>query len=209
MSSENKTYLNQIDELKKIGKYDEWVSKGCYFGCIAQPPKPCVFIYTNIYNKSIGVNQVSKKYKIDHVCFPVFNFIRKGKMNDLPDYLMKNVPIKTLVEQDKFIITNNKETLVTFGLATCVGVGMIIGNKKFMAHISASTDTKPIIKVIYDSIKEQEIDDNEISNIYIWEGILDPCRHAYKKVYQILEKFNIPQTSINEKKVFLTEEVVL
>ena len=209
MSSENKKYLNQIDELKEIGKYDEWVSKGCYFGCISQPPKPCVYIYTDIYNKNIGVNQVSKTYKTEHICFPVFNFIGKGTMNDLPDYLMENVPIKTLVEQGKFIITNKKETLVTCGLATCVGFGMIIGNKKFMAHIDANTHIEPIIRAIDDSIKEQEINNNEIAHINIWEGILDPHRHAYKKVSKILEKLNIPQTSIIEEKVCFMKEVIL
>ena len=33
------TYLDHINKLKKFDKYDKWVSKGCYFGYILQPPR--------------------------------------------------------------------------------------------------------------------------------------------------------------------------
>ena len=95
---------------------------------------------------------------------------------------MEGVPIKISVDQGKFVIVEKNQTLTTAGLFTCVGFGMIIGNKKFMAHVDATTNIEPIILAIKRTVEEEGIDNSKITNINVWEGIGDPSRHAHKKV---------------------------
>ena len=88
--------------------------------------------------------------------------------------VFKQLYVKDLthVDQSKFRIVDIKETLSTAGLATCTGLAMIIGTKKIMTHLDATTNIQKIISAVGMLIEEEEIDPSSIEPI-IYAGNLD------------------------------------
>jgi hypothetical protein len=124
-----------IDELKSKNKYEEWVRHGSYFGLISNCDAKYFLIrpykYYDMNENIINVSMIQKTFRPDVTNIPVFKVVLEID--------------PTHVDQDSFRIVEKNETLSTGGLATCTCLAMVIGNKKFMAHIDALTDINPIL----------------------------------------------------------------
>ena len=112
-------------------------------------------------------------------------------MYDLPQYLLNGIPIRLNVKQGQFLIVPKTESLTTAGLATCSGLAMIIGTKKFLTHLDAATDIVPIISAINNTLTEENMTSANIDEIRVWQGIIYGRNHALNKVDRILEAIGI------------------
>ena len=119
-----------VQELKKKGKYDEWVSLGSYYGQTGSIFTTRGYKYYDMDGDIINVSCISNKYRdvIPIVNTPVFK-----------QYCVKDV---TNVLQATYRIVPNSEELSTSGLATCCGLAILLGNKKFLAHLDTSMKNK-------------------------------------------------------------------
>ena len=106
----------------------------------------------------------------------------------------------THVDQSKYRIVNISEKLSTAGLATCTGLAMIIGTKKFMTHLDATTDIDPIISAIDKIIATEGIVAGSLNPI-IYAGDLDSSL-TLKKAKEICSRVGIPETNYNIENVF-------
>ena len=183
--------------LKNNNLYEKWVENGSFFGIINHPPMASVIIYKDMFDNDVGVNMVSTNfYDIEKgVSFPVFNYVRKGSMDDLPQYLLNGIPIRLNVKQGQFLIVPKTESLTTTGLATCSGLAMIIGTKKFLTHLDATTNIAPIINAINNTLTEENMTSANIDEIRVWQGVLVGRNYALNKVNKILEDIGIDPNS--------------
>jgi hypothetical protein len=92
--------------------------------------------------------------------------------------LEENIPIfgqiiikdPDFVEQGKFRTANVSGRLTTAGLATCSGLSMTIGTQKFLTHLDAPTNIKPMITHLLNLIKTEGV---MPTDIHIFPGNLD------------------------------------
>jgi hypothetical protein len=119
-----------VQELKKKGKYDEWVSLGSYYGQTGSIFTTKGYKYYDMDGDIINVSCISNVYRdvTPIVNTPVFK-----------QYYVKD---ETHVRQAKYKIVSNSEELSTSGLATCCGLTILLGNKKFLAHLDTSMKNK-------------------------------------------------------------------
>jgi hypothetical protein len=117
-----------IQELTKKGKYDEWVSNGSYFGQTSNMFTTKPYKYYDMDGDIINVSAISKNYRDDVVNIPVF------KQYWVEDH--------THVSQATYKIVSTSEELSTSGLATCCGLAIHLGDKKFLAHLDSSIKNK-------------------------------------------------------------------
>jgi transposase-like protein len=151
-----------IDELKAKGKYDEWVEEGSKFGltcsfCPAELFKIRPVKFYDVDGNIVNVSMVSQKYNnspdIDNIA--VFKQISTKDPN--------------VVNQNTFRIVEKNQTLYTSGLATCTALTMVIGTKKFLTHLSASTKIEKIIGHIKATIIKENINPESLKP-YIYTG---------------------------------------
>lgn len=187
-----------ITELKTKGKYDEWVSLGSYFGLTSTTLKAKFFLkrpykYYNVDGNIINVSMITKNFRPDVDNIAVF----------------KQLFIKdpTHVDQSKYRIVNSNKTLSTAGLATCTGLAMIIGTKKFMTHLDANTAIKIIISAINEEIEKQNIEPNTLKPI-IYAGRLDSSI-TLKKAKDICLLVGIPDTNYTISNVCMMDRVYI
>ena len=197
------------DDLKKYNKYEEWIEHGSYFGIVRDPPDQNVAIYKNMHGEDVGVNEATTdpgkiSGKITR-CFPIFKFVRRGTLKNLPEELTVGMTMKYVVEQGKHLIMNKTEMLTTSGLATCVALAIRIGNKKVMSHVDATTNIHRIIRDIQQTMTDEKIDSSGIDRVRVWEGTMYGNWHAIKKVDQIIEGVGIDAKKIHRQSVcFMT-----
>lgn len=183
-----------IDELKDKGKYEEWVSLGSNFG-LTRNIQNTIFSgfsvpdlnpdffsvrpykYYNVDGNIVNVSMVTKKYRPDVDNIAVF----------------KQLVVKdpTHVDQSTYKIVDRGNNLSTAGLATCTGLAMLIGDKKFMAHLDATTDTTPIINAINKEIDKQNINPDSLTP-FIYAGCLDSSL-TLQKAKDIFLSVEIPE----------------
>jgi len=134
---------NLIQELTKKGKYDEWVSHGSYFGQIRKNKETLFnrYKYYDMDGDIINVSTISKDYRDDVVNTPVFK-----------QYLVKD---PTHVRQATYKIVSKSEELSTSGLATCCGLAIHLGDKKFLAHLDTSMKNKTPVLSDYHTYYEK------------------------------------------------------
>ena len=72
------------------------------------------------------------------------------------------------VPQDTFTIQSKNTPVLTYGLATCTALSMVIGNQRFLAHISAETDVMPMILAIVAAIKSENA---RPTDARVWTGL--------------------------------------
>jgi len=122
------TKMNKIiQELTEKGKYDEWVSHGSYFGQTNSILKTG-YKYYDMDGDIINVSHISSQYRHDLVNIPVFK-----------QYWVKD---RSNVGQATYRIVSKSEELSTSGLATCCGLAILLGDKKFLAHLDTSMKNK-------------------------------------------------------------------
>jgi hypothetical protein len=153
-----------IDELKSKGKYEEWIRIGGNFGLTSNTLNAKFFLirpykYYDVDGNIVDVSMVQSDYRPD--------------VNNIAVFKQFIIRDPTHVDQSTYRICDISETLSTTGLATCTGLIMIIGNKKFLTHLDASTNILPIVKDINKTLSEYNSIPNNITNIKIYAGSLD------------------------------------
>lgn len=185
-----------IDELKTKGKYDEWVSLGRKFGLTSNTIRTKSFLntpykYYNVDGNLVCVSMVAYKYRDDLDNIAVFK-----------QYYVKD---PTHVDQSTYRIVNISEELSTAGLATCTGLAMIIGTKKFMTHLDATTPIDPIISAIDKIITTEGILASSLNPI-IYPGDIDSSL-TLEKAKEICSRVGIPETNYNIQNVCMMDTV--
>lgn len=169
-----------IDELRTKGKYDEWIRLGSKFGLTSNTLKAKFFLVRpykiyDVNGKIVNVSMVQSTYRPDVDNIAVFN------------QLVVEDP--THVKQSTYRI--EKGNLSTRGLATCTGLAMIIGTKKFMTHLDATTPINPIINAINNEIVNEDIV-RESLKPFIYAGSLDSSL-TLQKAKDICSSVGIPE----------------
>ena len=187
-----------IDELKTKGKYDEWVRLGRVFGqtsdtlgAIATVFSDRPYMYYDVDGKIVNVSTTTKKYRSDVDNIAVFE-----------SHIVKD---PTHVDQSKYRIVDKSESLSTSGLATCTGLAMIIGTKKFMTHLDDKTPIDPIIDAINQIIAAEKIAAGSL-NPSIYAGGANSSR-TLKNAIEICSRVGIPETNYDIKNVCMMERV--
>jgi len=110
------------------------------------------------------------------------------------------------VPQDAFVIQGKNAPVLTYGLATCTALSMVIGKQRFLAHISAQTDVVPMIMEIVKTIKAEKVRPTEVK---VWTGLggssnnadpllkNSPSFYSLNNVERILSVLEIPLESIH------------
>ena len=72
------------------------------------------------------------------------------------------------VRQNAYTIQAKNTPVLTYGLATCSALSMVIGKQRFLAHISADTDVMSMILAIVEVIKKEKVRPTEVK---VWAGL--------------------------------------
>lgn len=185
-----------IEELRTKGKYDEWVSLGSKFGLTSDTLKVKLFLYRpyqyyDVDGKLVNVSMVQKTYRPDVDNIAVFK-----------QHIVKD---PTHVNQSKWRIVDISEELSTSGLATCTGLAMIIGTKKFMTHLDATTRIEPIIFAINKIIETEKIAASSLIP-FIYAGNIKSSL-TLEKAKEICSRVGIPQSNYNIINVCMMDRV--
>jgi hypothetical protein len=151
-----------IDELKEKGKFEEWKKLGSYFGLTSNTSKLKDFMvrpyrYFNIDGEIVSVSMINK------------NYVDKTDVDNIAVFKQILEEDPTHVDPSKYRLEEG--TLSTSGLATCTGLAMIIGTKKFMTHLAATTPIEPIIDAIKKEIFTENINP-ELLKPFIYAGFI-------------------------------------
>jgi hypothetical protein len=173
-----------IDELKSKGKYEEWVKLGRYFGITSDIPDTLYMQddpakYYNVDGKIVDVAIIDKNYRTE------------PHLNNVAVFGQFYEKDPAHVAQGTYKIVNSNEPLTTTGLATCTGLTMLIGDKKFMTHLDATTPVSSIIDKIREVISEQRADPNDLKP-HIYTGNLE-SELTLQKAKDICSAVKIPE----------------
>ena len=193
-----KTQEEIIDELKTKGKYDEWVKLGSNFGLTSDTLKAKFFLvrpvkYYDVDGNIVNVSMITQTYRPDVDNIAVFEQIV--------------VEDPTRVKQSKYRFVDSSEVLSTSGLATCTGLAMIIGTKKFMTHLDATTSIYKIIIDIRKVIATEKIEPSSLTPI-IYAGNLDSSL-TLQKAKEICLQLGIPETNYKIQNVCMFTRVTI
>jgi hypothetical protein len=171
-----------IDELIKENKYEKWKELGSNFGLTSDTLNIDTFQirpykYYNVYGEIVNVSMIEPNYRPDLDNVAVFEqFVEEDPSH---------------VKQGTYKIVNSNEPLTTTGLATCTGLTMLIGDKKFMTHLDATTPVSSIIDKIREVISEQRADPNDLKP-HIYTGNLE-SELTLQKAKDICSAVKIPE----------------
>jgi len=170
-----------IKELKDARKYNEWVEKGHMYGITMRGNRNRRFYeYTLIDGSTRKFSTITESYWDDQINTPVFDLVGSNS-----NYIV----------QASFKIIPNSKKLHTFGMSTCSGLTMKLGNQKFLSHIDAITDTSEMLSAIHDCLRKQELTTSDISNVKIYRGF-EKHNRSYQIIHELLEKLSIPKNKI-------------
>ena len=113
----------------------------------------------------------------------------------------------THVDKAKYRVTNINSNLSTTGLASCTGLAMIIGTKKFMTHLDALTRIEPIIFAISSVIATEEIIP-ELLEPFIYAGNLGSSI-TLQKAIDICLSVGIPEINYKIIDVSMFDRVLI
>ena len=111
------------------------------------------------------------------------------------------------VPQGAFTIKPLETPILTYGLATCTGVSMVIGTKRFLAHIDAETDVMPMILAIVETIKAEKVRPTDVK---VWIGLggssnnadsllkNSPSFYSFQNVQRILSVLHIESVTLED-----------
>ena len=168
-----------IQKLKDAGKYDEWVKKGHLYGIILSNLN-VNYEYTLIDGSTKKFSTIVSSYRNGQINTPVFKWIGSNS---------------NYVGQMSFLIVPNSKKLHTFGMSTCSGLTMKLGNQKFLSHIDAITDTSEMLSAIQECLRKQGLTTSDISNVKIYRGYQNSNR-TYQIINELLERLSIPKNKI-------------
>lgn len=111
------------------------------------------------------------------------------------------------VPQASFTIQPVETPVLTYGLATCTAVSMVIGTKRFLAHIDAETDVMPMVLAIVETIKAEKA---RPSDVKVWTGLggssnnadpllkNSPSFYSFQNVQRILSVLQIESVTLED-----------
>ena len=112
------------------------------------------------------------------------------------------------VPQASFTIQPVETPILTYGLATCTALSMVIGTKRFLAHIDAETDVMPMILAIVQTIKEEKARPTDVK---VWRGLggsannaeepllkNSPSFYSFQNVQRILSVLQIESVTVED-----------
>lgn len=109
------------------------------------------------------------------------------------------------VDQGNYKIVNSDNTLSTSGLATCTGLVITIGTKKFLTHLDAITPIERIIYAIIEEINKEKINPKLLVPI-IYAGNLN-SDITLQKAKNICLSVKIPETNYKILNVCMFDRV--
>jgi hypothetical protein len=185
-----------IDELKEKGKYEEWVNLGGYFGLTSDTLnidtfKIRPFKYYNVDSEIVNVSMIEPNYRPDLDNIAVFKQFHEEDPSS--------------VGVGKYKIVNSNEPLTTTGLATCTGLTMIIGDKKFMAHLDATTPVSSMIDKIRQVIREENVNPKDLEP-HIYTGNLE-SELTLQKAKDLCSAIGIPEEKFTISSVCMIDIV--
>ena len=170
-----------IKELKDAGKYDEWFRKGHSYGITMRGNRNRRFNeWTLIDGSTRKFSTITESYWDGQINTPVFDMVGSNS---------------NYVRQSSFLIVPNSRKLYTFGMSTCSGLTMILGNQKFLSHIDAITNTSEMLSAIQECLRKQDLSTSDISNVKIYRGPQNSNR-TYQIIHELLEHLSIPKNKI-------------
>jgi len=120
------------------------------------------------------------------------------------------------IPQNSYTIQSKSIPITTTGLATCTALTMVIGDKRFFAHISALSDISLMLEAIVETIREQRVRPSEVK---VWLGLggssnnintfvrNDPTKYSLDNVKKILSALEIPIESVEIEDTCFAEVV--
>jgi len=193
IGGDGKSEQEIIDEVTDKGKYYKWIRLGSKFGIIHKYlDRP--YKYIDVNGKKVNVSYITSTYNTDPNVenIAVFEFCNPTKNT-------------SFVQQNNYSIVGKNNRLYTAGLSTCCAIGMIIGNKKFMAHLDATTNPDRIINAIINVIQEENVDPRFLYP-YIYAGSINSARTLAISKY-ICNYLGIPEENCNISYVCFMENV--
>ncbi len=176
-----KTEEKLIKELKDAGKYDEWVQKGHMYGITMRGNRNRRFYdYTVMDGTTRKFSTITESYWDGQINTPVFDMVSSNS---------------NYVGQRSFKIVPNSKKLHTFGMSSCSGLTMKLGNQKFLSHVDAITNTSEMLSEIHECLRKQGLTTSDISNVKIYRGPENSNR-SYQKINELLERLSIPKNKI-------------
>lgn len=170
-----------IKELKDAGKYDEWFRKGHCYGITMRGNRNRRFYeYTVMDGSRRKFSTITESYWDGQINTPVFDIVGSNS---------------NYVQQTSFKIVPNSKKLHTFGMSTCSGLTMKLGNQKFLSHIDAITDTSEMLSAIQECLRKQGLTTSDISNVKIYRGF-EKHNSSYQIINELLERLSIPKNKI-------------
>ena len=167
-------------ELEDAGKYDEWVKRHLYGITMRGNSNRRFYEWTLMDGSTRKFSSITESYWDGQINTPVFDLVGS---------------ISNYVGQGSFKIVPNSRRLNTFGMSTCSGLTMKLGNQKFLSHIDAITDTSEMLSAIHDCLIKQELTTSDISNVKIYRGPQNSNR-SNQIIHELLESLSIPQNKI-------------
>ena len=168
-----------IQKLRDAGKYDEWFKKGHCYGIIL-PNLDIIREYTVMDGSTKKFSIIVSSYQKGKINTPVFDV---GGSNS------------NYVGQMSFKIVPNSKKLHTFGMSTCSGLTMKLGNQIFLSHIDAITDISEMLSAIHECLRKQKLTTSDISNVKIYRGF-EKHNSSYQIINELLEHLSIPKNKI-------------
>ena len=170
-----------IKELKDAGKYDEWFRKGHSYGITMRGNSNRRFYeWTLIDGSTRKFSTITESYWDGQINTPVFGMVGSNS---------------NYVRQSSFLIVPNSRKLHTFGMSSCSGLTMKLGNQKFLSHIDAITDTSEMLSAIQECLGKQGLTTSDISNVKIYRGF-EKHNRSYQIIHELLERLSIPKNKI-------------
>jgi len=176
-----KSEAELIKELRDAEKYDEWFRKGHCYGITMRGNRNRRFYeYTVMDGSRRKFSTITESYWDGQINTPVFDMVGS---------------ISNYVGQTSFKIVPNSKKLHTFGMSTCSGLTMKLGNQKFLSHIDAITNTSKMLSAIQECLRKQRLTTSDISNVKIYRGPQNSNR-SYQIINKLLESLSIPKNKI-------------
>lgn len=138
------------------------------------------------------------------------NNIYNNELNTFNEINWEAIPHKTnkpFLHPGNYAIVNKNNSLSTAGLATCSALVMNIGKKKFLVHLSATTQINNIVRDIEQTIKEEKVNPKNVI-IYAGGGFGNMnSKVSITKAKEICKELKIPENEIEIRDVCFMNRV--
>ena len=197
----------------------DYIKEGELYGIDKASGDYLIYIDKNLIKveKSFVTFLNSSNSSLNKKCATCGRNPQKTRQADLLASLKNKKFNKTLhIPQNSYTIQSKSIPITTTGLATCTALTMVIGDKRFFAHISSLSDISLMLEAIVETIREQRVRPSEVK---VWSGLggssnntntfvrNDPTKYSLDNVIQILSALEIPMESVEIEDTCFAEVV--